>query len=312
MSQSNVYIDLNKEDVIHALIALDTELSSLHRLCMEQGPFFKCIFEEISSDALRQGLKQNLPRQPANQSHSERSYWKPQITHTQIETIKCTIGTFKVQWEDFYTRYQVDKFIPKPHWDHTQSPVTLIDIQFGEFNTNIIEICNYLTAPHKETYDTTSTPPYKPNDDHQNDDEGRSKYTRNRTLYTHLTHCMYWIYLNTNDVSVQNAVREKHKHLLQQICTPIALLFGAHADFVGLSPTNMKLVDEFEVEMQVLIDKQPQEDNTMHREGIKLIKDLKELILQCHNDPIYPKPDPESGSTSSALSSLLAQLTERA
>lgn len=49
-------LDLNRPDVIHALIALDTELNSLHRLCMEQGPFFKCLFEEISSDALRHSI----------------------------------------------------------------------------------------------------------------------------------------------------------------------------------------------------------------------------------------------------------------
>ena len=120
---------------------------------------------------------------------------------------------------------------------------------------------------------------------------------------------MYWIYLNTNDVGVQNALYQKHQKLLKQICSPITELFGGHAvHLVALTPTSLKLVQEFEVEMEVLVHKQPQEDNAMYREGIKLIQTLKELILQCHNDPIYPKPEPENDNTASALSSLLAQL----
>jgi hypothetical protein len=90
-----VYGGKISEDVIHALIALDTELNSLHRLCMEQGPFFRCIFEEINSDALRHGLKQNLPRQPANQSHSEKGYWKKQITEDVIHSL-IALDTFPV------------------------------------------------------------------------------------------------------------------------------------------------------------------------------------------------------------------------
>ncbi len=148
-------LDLNDEDIIHALIALDTELNSLHRLCMEQGPFFKCIFEEISSDALRQGLKKKLQQHSANESHSERGYWKPEIKITQIKTIEDTVTTFSYRWDRVYTMYQKDRFHPEA-WEHTSSPVTQLDVTLCSLTKSIIAICRYLTTPHG----TTST--YKP------------------------------------------------------------------------------------------------------------------------------------------------------
>ena len=297
-------LDLNKPDVIHALIALDTELNSLHRLCMEQGPFFKCLFEEISSDALRHGLKQNLPRQPANQSHSERGYWKKQITRTQIETIKRTVGTFKVQWNDFYTRYQRDQFIPQSHWDHTQSPVTLIDIQFGEFNGNIIAICEYLTTPH----DTTNTYTPAQTDLEESQEESRKSFE----LLDRLRACMHWVELNYNDIQEQDRVESGHTTLLHKICGVFSASFG-----FGMAPTwnarNLHLVCEFEVEMQTVIDRPHQNDTALLRQGKELIQDLQKLRLEFQTEqPIEAPPASTKQKTDSALSGLLARLTDRA
>ena len=49
-------IDVRQPTVRLALSALDVELNQLHRLCTEQGLFFKAFFHEAASDALRQGL----------------------------------------------------------------------------------------------------------------------------------------------------------------------------------------------------------------------------------------------------------------
>jgi hypothetical protein len=142
-------INLKSTHNILTLMALDTELNQLHRLCIEQGPFFKVLFEEVASDALRQGLKQKIPRQPANESHFETSYWKPTITDRQIETIEYTIGNFFERWTQVYNRFQVDIFHPRPDDVHTLSPLSIMNTEIVKLTHNILVICKKLTS-HSE------------------------------------------------------------------------------------------------------------------------------------------------------------------
>jgi hypothetical protein len=139
-------IDMNREEVVYALMALDTELNQVHRLCIEQGPFFKALFGEMSSDAQRQGLKQKLPRQPENQSHFARGYWKPAISCRQIEAIQHTVDAFSAQWQVFYEQHQRERFRPEATGVYTASPLSLLDDEIGTLTSNIKKICQYLTS----------------------------------------------------------------------------------------------------------------------------------------------------------------------
>jgi hypothetical protein len=140
-------IDTNREEVVYALMALDTELNQLHRLCIEQGPFFKALFHEVTSDALRQGLKQRIPRQPENESHFETSYWKPTITGRQIDNIEYTIGEFRWQWTQVYNKAQSDIFHPQPA--DAPTPLSVLNTQILKLTHNIAVICQSLT-PHED------------------------------------------------------------------------------------------------------------------------------------------------------------------
>jgi hypothetical protein len=140
-------LDLKVKRNILALMALDTELNQLHRLCIEQGPFFKALFHEVTSDALRQGLKQRIPRQPENESHFETSYWKPTITGRQIDNIEYTIGEFRWHWTQVYNKAQSDIFHPQPA--DAPTPLSVLNTQILKLTRNIAVICQSLT-PHED------------------------------------------------------------------------------------------------------------------------------------------------------------------
>lgn len=300
------YLDLGNEGIIHALIALDTELNTLHRLCMEQGPFFKSVFEEMSSDALRKGLHWKMPGQqgfvlPANQSHSERGYWKPEIKLTQIETIQSTVTNFSYRWEKVYEMYQRDRFYPKAY-EHTQSPVTQLDLEFTDLTRNIIAICKYLTTPHDIS--TTYTPTKK---DRVDAEENRKK----SNLLDQLKACMDWVELNYDDVQEQRQINGTHHTLLQKICGPIAEL----SDFRNVPSwhtENLNLVRKFEIDMQKIIDKQPQKDTALLRRGNQLLRNLSQQILEFQKKQPTVEATPQITEITSALSSLLARLTKDA
>ena len=140
-------VNLKVKRNILALMALDTELNQLHRLCIEQGPFFKALFHEVTSDALRQGLKQRIPRQPENESHFEISYWKPTITGRQIDNIEYTMGDFCWQWTQVYNKAQADIFHPQPA--DAPTPLSVLNTQILKLTRNIAVICQSLT-PHED------------------------------------------------------------------------------------------------------------------------------------------------------------------
>ena len=67
MSEAAEYVlDLNNDEVIFALVALDTELLQLQKLCIEQGPFFRVLFVEGVSDGERFAMKEHSARQAPN------------------------------------------------------------------------------------------------------------------------------------------------------------------------------------------------------------------------------------------------------
>jgi hypothetical protein len=299
------YLDLNDEDIIHALIALDTELNSLHRLCMEQGPFFKCTFEEISSDALRQGLKQNLRGQPANQSHSERSYWKPEIKITQIKTIEDTVTDFSLRWNKFYIRHQKKRFYPKT-LESTSSPMTQLNYTFESLTENIILICQYLTTPHDAK--NTSEPV-------KIDPKETATYHKNRRMYRKVNECMTWIELNTDDKAEHARIATEHSDLRTKIWGPFESFGRPYSSPAWFEIEQLPLVIAFRDKMQQVIDAKTHKDTALYRAGMELIGDLTNLILEFQTDePTYDPPEvvQQKTETNSALSSLLAQLTNGA
>jgi hypothetical protein len=98
-------LDLNNTDVICQLMALDTDLREFYYLCLEQGPFFKLIFDEFVTDAHRKGLQQKQPGLrgcPPHVSHFVRDYWKPQIEKSQILDIQKSFTKFQVEWHTLF------------------------------------------------------------------------------------------------------------------------------------------------------------------------------------------------------------------
>ena len=169
-------LDLKVKRNILALMALDTELNQLHRLCIEQGPFFKALFHEVTSDALRQGLKQRIPRQPENESHFETSYWKPTITGRQIDNIEYTLSDFRWQWTQVYNKAQADIFHPQPA--DAPTPLSVLNTQILKLTRNIAVICQSLT-PHEDVVGTATTT--------TNADEGHTPACELSSLLAQLT-----------------------------------------------------------------------------------------------------------------------------
>lgn len=300
------YLDLGKPDIIHALIALDTELNTLHRLCMEQGPFFKSVFEEMSSDALRKGLHWKMPGQqgfmlPANQSHSERGYWKPEIKLTQIETIKSTVTAFSNRWEKVYEMYQRDRFYPKAML-HTTSPVTQLDLEFTDLTHNITAICKYLTTPHDIS--TAHTPTEK-------DPVQTQKNRDNVRLWLKVRECMHWIELTTDDEVQHSRIADRHSAVLRQIWGGLNHIFGELA-IQTINTEKLNLVITFKDSMQSVMDAIPQKKTAMYRAGVELMRDLSQQILEFQKQQPVDEAKPQITEITSALSSLLARLTKDA
>jgi hypothetical protein len=92
-------LDLNNTDVICQLMALDTDLREFYYLCLEQGPFFKLIFDEFVTDAHTKRLQQapaGLPACRPHVSHFGRDYWRPQIEKSQILEIRNTTNLLHI------------------------------------------------------------------------------------------------------------------------------------------------------------------------------------------------------------------------
>ena len=140
-------LDLNDSDVICTLMALDTDLREFHYLCLEQGPFFKLIFNEIVTDAHRKGLQQapaGMPGCPPHVSHYGREYWKPQIEKSQISEIQKLFTKFQVQWHELFSRFNATFYVPRAE-PSVPSPWTALNTQLMTLATNICAICAKLT-----------------------------------------------------------------------------------------------------------------------------------------------------------------------
>ena len=141
-------LDLNDTDVICELVALDTDMSQFHYLCLEQGPLFKLIFDEFVTDAHRKGLQQKqpgLPGCPPHVSHFGREYWKPQIEKSQISAIQTLFTKFQVQWHELFSKFNAKFYFPRTE-PSVPSPWTLLNTQFMNLTTNICAICSKLTG----------------------------------------------------------------------------------------------------------------------------------------------------------------------
>jgi len=144
-------LDLNDPMIIYMLIALDTELNQLHRLCIEQGPFFKDIFLEMTSDTLRQNLKMKCHGAPANASHVSRSHWKPAIPVMEIINIHVLMAKMLIKWQEFCATTTFQQFTP-PSVVDICSPMTILDKNIHELIQNIIFLCmqiNLWKAPKR-------------------------------------------------------------------------------------------------------------------------------------------------------------------
>jgi len=292
------YIDMNRDETVHVLMALDTELNQLHRLCLEQGPFFKALFEEVCSDAQRQGLKQKLPRQPENQSHFERGYWKPAISHGQIKAIYQTVDAFSAEWDAFYEEHQRERFKPEANL-HTVSPVSLLDDEIRSLTINIKKICQYLTSD-------TDTEVVETSD--KVDPRKKEMQLFSQDLYKHLNACIYWIELTYDDTTKQEETKEKLGKFMNAVFGgPLHHFFGPLMGGVHWNKQSLDLVDTFKGYIQNIIMTQTKEDTAMRREGIKLMNELDEMIVKLRD---YIEPPPEKEKTDATLSNLLTRLTQ--
>ena len=141
-------LDLNDTDVICELVALDTDMSQFHYLCLEQGPLFKLIFDEFVTDAHRKGLQQKqpgLPGCPPHVSHFGREYWKPQIEKSQISAIQTLFTKFQVQWHELFSKFNAKFYFPRAE-PSVPSPWTRLNSELMNLATNICAICSKLTG----------------------------------------------------------------------------------------------------------------------------------------------------------------------
>ena len=140
-------LDLNDPTVICELVALDTDMTQFHYLCLEQGPFFKMIFNEFVTDAHRKGLQQKQPGMPGcppHVSHLNRDYWKESIEKSQILVIHNLFQKFQVKWHELFSKFNAQFYFPRAE-PSVPSPWTRLNIQFMQLATNICAICTKLT-----------------------------------------------------------------------------------------------------------------------------------------------------------------------
>ena len=141
-------LDLSNTKVMCTLMALDTDLREFYYLCLEQGPFFKLIFDEFVTDAHSKRLQQapvGLPACRPHTSHFCRDYWKPQIEKSQISDIQKIFTKFQVEWHTLFSRFNAKFYFPKAA-ESVPSPWTALNAPLMTLATNICTICSELTG----------------------------------------------------------------------------------------------------------------------------------------------------------------------
>jgi hypothetical protein len=141
-------LDLSNTKVMCTLMALDTDLREFYYLCLEQGPFFKLIFDEFVTDAHSKRLQQapvGLPACRPHTSHFARDYWKPQIEKSQISDIQKIFTKFQVEWHTLFSRFNAKFYFPKAA-ESVPSPWTALNAPLMTLATNICTICSELTG----------------------------------------------------------------------------------------------------------------------------------------------------------------------
>ena len=73
-------------------------MNQLHKLYIDQGPFFKTFFPVTESDSERSVLKEHAPHQSLNTSHLSRTYWKTKIFAYEIQNIRNTYMNVLKEW----------------------------------------------------------------------------------------------------------------------------------------------------------------------------------------------------------------------
>jgi hypothetical protein len=139
-------LDLNNTDVICQLMALDTDLREFYYLCLEQGPFFKLIFDEFVTDKHTKRLQQapaGLPACRPHISHFGRDYWRPQIEKSQILDIQKSFTKFQVEWHTLFSRFNAKFYFPQA--PSVPSPWTRLNSDLMNLATNICTICSKLS-----------------------------------------------------------------------------------------------------------------------------------------------------------------------
>jgi hypothetical protein len=150
-------LDLNKDEVIVFLVALDTELGQLQRLCLEQGPFFRVLFVEGVSDGERFGLKEHALRNAAHAPHCSREYWKKVIPVSDVQNVERKVGRLMARWRALYPR--LTDAIMWPGVDKAASVsaggtgraraapasgLTVLDAELRALEASILELCAHL------------------------------------------------------------------------------------------------------------------------------------------------------------------------
>ena len=141
-------LDLNDTKVMCALMALDTDLREFYYLCLEQGPFFKLIFDEFVTDAHSKRLQQapaGLPACRPHVSHFCRDYWKPQIEKSQVSEIQKVFTKFQIEWHTLFSQFNAKFYFPRAA-DSVPSPWTALNAPLMTLATNICTMCSELTG----------------------------------------------------------------------------------------------------------------------------------------------------------------------
>ncbi len=145
-------LDLNDKAVLCSIVALDTELNQLHKLCIEQGPFLKSILPEGVSGSELYNLKDYTTRKSPNMSRLSRNYWKGSIVVRDIFNIRNSIAAIMDRWRSVYgTLYhaQVDPMSGNSRY-YPETSLSIFNKELSDICLNIVTLCIYIEEYRKK------------------------------------------------------------------------------------------------------------------------------------------------------------------
>jgi hypothetical protein len=139
-------LDLNDKAVLYSIVALDTELNQLHKLCIEQGQFLKYILPEGVSNSELYNLKDHSTRKSPNLSHLSRGYWKSSIVVRDIFNIRNTIVSMMERWRSIYSTLYQAQVNPMPGNSryYPETSLVIFNKELTDICLNTVTLCMYI------------------------------------------------------------------------------------------------------------------------------------------------------------------------